>query len=136
MIPARIEDCRPSDTELIKLHWVDLFDSWEQGLQQIALAMQIVYSFDQRKGELTQSSVEPQRQQQLNLDLTNEGLTQLRSLRDALGAKSDQEAIRQSLRLMQWYVEASQHGESIYVEKQTEDKLQKIKVIVPSSSSP
>ncbi len=35
IIPVRIDNCRPVDDELRKIHWVDLFPSYEEGLKSI-----------------------------------------------------------------------------------------------------
>ncbi len=35
IIPARIEKCEPSDGLIKDLHWVDLFDSYDQGIKKI-----------------------------------------------------------------------------------------------------
>lgn len=35
IIPIRIEDCEPSNQKLQALHWVDLFNSYEKGINKI-----------------------------------------------------------------------------------------------------
>jgi hypothetical protein len=40
IIPVRLEACKPSYAKLNNLHWVDLFPSWQNGLQKILLAME------------------------------------------------------------------------------------------------
>lgn len=39
IIPARINDCVPNDSELKKLQWVDLFPDWDDGINKIARAI-------------------------------------------------------------------------------------------------
>ena len=35
LIPARLDDCTPSDDRIRDLHWVDLFEDWEVGIDRI-----------------------------------------------------------------------------------------------------
>jgi hypothetical protein len=35
LIPARLDDCKPSHVSLNELHWVDLFPAWAEGLIRI-----------------------------------------------------------------------------------------------------
>jgi hypothetical protein len=35
IIPARLDDCTPADDQIRNLHWVDLFDDWEGGVDRI-----------------------------------------------------------------------------------------------------
>ncbi|MCP4345350.1 MAG: TIR domain-containing protein [Desulfobacterales bacterium] len=35
IIPARLDNCKPSDKELRNIHWADLFPSYEEGLKDI-----------------------------------------------------------------------------------------------------
>ena len=35
VIPVRIDECMPDDEKLKYLHWIDLFPSYEEGLQRI-----------------------------------------------------------------------------------------------------
>jgi TIR domain len=35
LIPARLDDCKPSHRALYDLQWIDLFPSWESGLRKI-----------------------------------------------------------------------------------------------------
>lgn len=35
LIPARLDDCRPSHVVLEQLNWVDMFPDWEKGLERI-----------------------------------------------------------------------------------------------------
>ena len=44
IIPARIDECQPSHISLNKLHWVDLFPSYEDGLKRI---LKVLLSRDQ-----------------------------------------------------------------------------------------
>jgi len=39
LIPARLDDCLPSHEKLRDLNWIDLFDSYEEGLNKIAYAI-------------------------------------------------------------------------------------------------
>ncbi|MBI3815052.1 MAG: toll/interleukin-1 receptor domain-containing protein [Nitrospinae bacterium] len=39
LIPARLDNCRPTYTRLHEIHWVDLFPSWESGVTQILRAV-------------------------------------------------------------------------------------------------
>ena len=39
VIPARLDDSEPSHEKLSKLHWVDLFPSWEMGVEKIAKSL-------------------------------------------------------------------------------------------------
>ncbi len=40
-IPARIDDCEPSDEKLGDIHWADLFPSYEHGLNQILQVLEL-----------------------------------------------------------------------------------------------
>jgi hypothetical protein len=84
IIPARLEECQPVDERLRKLHWVDLFPSYEAGLQRI-LRVLVPDSGDK------QTSIQPapaeiwewgtvQRRQELeaNYDLLSEKISRLR----------------------------------------------------------
>jgi hypothetical protein len=35
IIPARLDDCLPSDDRLRELHWVDMFKNWDLGVERI-----------------------------------------------------------------------------------------------------
>jgi len=35
IIPARLDDCTPSDERLRDLHWVNMFDNWDLGVERI-----------------------------------------------------------------------------------------------------
>ena len=39
LIPVRLEECEPSDERIKRLQWVDLFPSWEMGLQRLLTAV-------------------------------------------------------------------------------------------------
>ncbi|MCP4111887.1 MAG: toll/interleukin-1 receptor domain-containing protein [Desulfobacteraceae bacterium] len=39
IIPVRLDECEPLDERLNELHWVNLFDSYENGLEQILHAV-------------------------------------------------------------------------------------------------
>lgn len=39
VIPIRIDDCNPTSEKLKELHWVDIFDDWEEGLARIFKTM-------------------------------------------------------------------------------------------------
>jgi len=38
-IPVRLDDCRPKDERLARLHWVDLFPRYESGLPKLLMAL-------------------------------------------------------------------------------------------------
>lgn len=40
LIPVRLEKCCPSHSALHELHWVDLFPSWDEGINKILQAIQ------------------------------------------------------------------------------------------------
>ena len=35
IIPVRLDDCNPTGKELQDLHWIDIFNDWDQGLEKI-----------------------------------------------------------------------------------------------------
>jgi len=35
VIPIRLDNCTPTSENLQKLHWIDIFDNWEEGVEQI-----------------------------------------------------------------------------------------------------
>jgi hypothetical protein len=35
IIPARLDDCKPADDRIRNLHWVDLFEDWDAGVERI-----------------------------------------------------------------------------------------------------
>jgi hypothetical protein len=39
VIPARLDDSKPTHEKLSELHWVDLFPDWVQGFDRILMAM-------------------------------------------------------------------------------------------------
>lgn len=39
LIPARLDDCRPTHRKLQDLHWVDLFPQWESGVRRITASI-------------------------------------------------------------------------------------------------
>ena len=41
IIPVRIDDCKPSHHKIRKLHWVDLFRSYSNGVRKIIQAMEL-----------------------------------------------------------------------------------------------
>jgi alkyl sulfatase BDS1-like metallo-beta-lactamase superfamily hydrolase len=41
LIPARLEECNPRHKQIKKLHHVDLFPSWDKGIEGIARALKI-----------------------------------------------------------------------------------------------
>lgn len=40
IIPVRIDDCQPSQEQLKRLHWVDLFRNWNYGLERVVEVIQ------------------------------------------------------------------------------------------------
>ncbi|MDM8544093.1 toll/interleukin-1 receptor domain-containing protein [Desulfococcaceae bacterium HSG9] len=45
IIPVRIDDCKPIDSKLQYLQWVDLFPSYEEGLNKILRAIQAMEKY-------------------------------------------------------------------------------------------
>jgi hypothetical protein len=41
LIPVRLEQCEPNDERIKKLQWVDLFPSWETGIQRLLTAVSL-----------------------------------------------------------------------------------------------
>ena len=41
LIPARLDECVPRDPELQRINWVDLFPSWDMGIEKILRALGI-----------------------------------------------------------------------------------------------
>ncbi len=41
IIPARLDDCKPSFELLEEIHWVDLFPDWDKGISKILQSMQV-----------------------------------------------------------------------------------------------
>jgi hypothetical protein len=56
VIPARLDDCQPMDERLQNLYWVDLFPTYEAGLQQILRV--VLPERRQSKAEVTPPSQE------------------------------------------------------------------------------
>jgi hypothetical protein len=40
LIPVRLDDCQPSNETLLELQWVDMFPSWDEGLEKILRQVQ------------------------------------------------------------------------------------------------
>lgn len=39
LVPVRLEECRPLQSQIRDIHWVDLFPSWDEGLMKIAKSL-------------------------------------------------------------------------------------------------
>lgn len=44
LIPARLEDCQPRHEAIQDLHLVDLFPSWQDGMEKIAQSLNVAYT--------------------------------------------------------------------------------------------
>ena len=53
IIPCRLDDTRPSHDRLAKLHWVDLFPSYEDGLARIAKSLGLEPPETEEKGDVS-----------------------------------------------------------------------------------
>lgn len=49
LIPARLDDCLPSQAKLSEIHRVDLFPDWSEGMRQIFKALELTASTDRSR---------------------------------------------------------------------------------------
>lgn len=125
LIPARIEECHPSQLRLRDIHWVDLFPSWEKGLERILLTLEarpLSSPAPTVKGEKKQTK-------RLELNLSPEAVERLDALTKEEGARSNAEVLRRSLQLYEFLINEKSRGNEILLNREGKE----IELVFPSS---
>lgn len=132
IIPARLDDCSPSHVRLTDLNWVDLFPSWEVGLNRVLLALNISAASElgarpkSRAGSRTR----------LTLDLSSETMNELRQLQELSGSATIRDVMNQALSVLAFVDREASAGHSFFVQREGKNIEIVLPVVQPRRARP
>jgi hypothetical protein len=131
IIPARLQDCQPTHSKLQSLHWVDLFPTWDSGLQRIFVALELrpfaaSQPADRKNSKTAEGPAKSRRR--INLDLSQEDFKELDVLAQQSGGQTQTNLIRQSLALVKFMMQEAQNGNKLIVERDGKP----VQIVLPS----
>jgi hypothetical protein len=110
LIPVRLDECSPSHLRLKDLNWVDLFPSWESGLNRILLALKAT---DNLKPKSTSKENRPESRVRLTMEFSPEAMRALKELQESSGAASMKDIMMQALTLLSFAVKEVSAGNQL-----------------------
>lgn len=125
VIPARINECKPSHLKLRELNWVDLFPSWELGIKNIQLALEIEEAFPAHSSTSKHiSPIDSSPKVRVQFDFSTESFGKLDELVQTTNSGTRSEVIRRALTLYTYLIEAADKGDKALLKKQSGELLE------------
>jgi hypothetical protein len=114
LIPARLDECKPSYDRLSDLNWVDLFPSWETGLNRIVVALNGTPAL---KNVKSAKKVESKAGTRLQLEMTPEAMKALSELQNRTEAETRADLFRQALAVLDYLSKQAAEGNKLLIER-------------------
>lgn len=127
LIPARIDNCRPTHEKLGSINWVDLFPRWQDGIKKILLAMKINAIVPRQSMSFPdkESQAQPKHFTRVTMDIRPDAYELLNGLADDLRT-SKVETIRRSIGLLAFFTKEKKNGAKIVVERKGGEQVEVI----------
>jgi len=120
LVPVRIEECDPSYTEIKRLHWLDLFPSYEKGIANLIKVLKREISEVSPTNtfgtKTTIRDISPSKEQKnvrIQFDLPAEYHRELEKIMKKGDMESRRELFNNALTLLSWVVNEIEDGRSV-----------------------